>query len=108
MFDASTTSNKRDIVPASPEMTNRPPELDLVLSRFESPKLRLPPNYPPNRGWTPTRSARRREMDQTMMTGDVGPSVRHVTKYETTENEKGERSQTRCRACAGETAAGAK
>ena len=42
-FDASSSKVIKDSNPMSPEVSNRPPELDLVLQRFESPKLRLPP-----------------------------------------------------------------
>jgi hypothetical protein len=56
-FDASTTSKMRDTTPSSPEMTNRPPELDMVLSRFESPKLRLPPKLPSRPSLDPTSNA---------------------------------------------------
>lgn len=56
-FDASTTSKMRETAPSSPEMTNRPPELDMVLSRFESPKLRLPPKLPSRPSLDPTTNA---------------------------------------------------
>jgi hypothetical protein len=41
------TGNTTQQLPTSPIVeNNRPPELDLVLQRFESPKLRLPPKLP--------------------------------------------------------------
>ena len=45
VLDASSSRLIKDQT-QSPEINNRPPELDLVLARFESPKLRLPGNLP--------------------------------------------------------------
>eukprot|EP00605_Chrysophyceae_sp_TOSAG23-4_P002079 GSChrysophyteH1.ASY1.ANO1.2300.1 assembled CDS len=44
--NASASGLLKETQPSSPEANNRPPELDLVLQRFESPKLRLPGNLP--------------------------------------------------------------
>ncbi len=44
---ASASGVLKETQPTSPAETgNRPPELDIVLQRFESPKLRLPPKLP--------------------------------------------------------------
>lgn len=45
VLDASSSRLIKDQT-QSPEINNRPPELDVVLARFESPKLRLPGNLP--------------------------------------------------------------
>ncbi len=108
MFDASTTSNKRDTVPPSPEMTNRPPELDLVLSRFESPKLRLPPKLP-SKPWMDPNKLNKEDRDGSD-DDDEGMWDRHYAMSQSMKLLKMKKGKDTKQGVvpAGETAAGAK